>query len=213
MRRSDAVMRGLVFGLASLGLAGCGETADSLSDPNWQEGYMALQRAAPQLNEHLTLEQDLPKDCVAGKIGDEPIRSCKICVVLVRITSGRMGGLGGLAVDRGNFNIAFKRGISFEQPDVAPVDPASGVWVTASAGGPPSFSALKSARLDRGQIPGTEISMSGTFGGSVSYAIKRPGYLGVILDRNVLKEFLNATPAVNALAGLVGWCGPNAPSD
>jgi hypothetical protein len=207
MRHLVAATRWLAFGLATLGLAGCGNPVDALPDPTWQEGNQALMRAVPQLTQHLVLDQSTPKECVAGKIGEEPIRSCKVCAVVVVITSGRLGGLGGLSIERGIFNMPFKRGLSFEQPDVAPVDPTSGVWVAASIG-PPSFMQTKSVKLERGQIPGTEISMMRTFGGSVSYSIRSPGRLGIIANREVLKEFLSAAPAAEALAGLVGWCEP-----
>lgn len=68
--------------------------------------------------------------CVSGQdAGGRIVRTCNVCAVV--LTAGTRI----LNIERSEFNLAFRRAISKEQPDIAPID-GGGVWVAAVEPGP-----------------------------------------------------------------------------
>jgi hypothetical protein len=105
-------------------------------------------------------------DCVDGRdAGGRLVRTCNVCAVVLKAGHRNIYERQ-LELERSIFNVSFRRAISSSQPDVAPMDDASGVWVGAT---PPEVAlprstVLFSRALTSGDVDplGLSISDNGT---------------------------------------------------
>ena len=94
----------------------------------------------------------VPTSCVPGKIGQQEVQACHVCTVFAQIR------LDGIALSRTEYAVPFKRAISYEQPDVAPIDNGAGVWVPVLPTGPmgttqlPNSTVLSSRMLQQSDL-------------------------------------------------------------
>lgn len=111
-------------------LEGCGSAVARLPDPNQQEAQKGLVRLLDAAGHSFMLKvpDGQPTQCSPGKAGDVEVRTCKVCAATLYIDNRGFGSWSA-SVKREVFDIAFKRGQSFDQPDISPPDGSSGVWV------------------------------------------------------------------------------------
>jgi len=123
---------------AALALAGCDAPVAKLPDPSRQEAVQGLARLLKASNVSFSFHigPDQPTRCQPGKLGDAEVRSCKVCAQTF-YRDGSAHSFGIVLLKREEFDIAFKRGQSFEQPDISPADTRSGVWVAIVPEAPP----------------------------------------------------------------------------
>jgi hypothetical protein len=126
-------VKGRIAMLALLALPGCGQGGPP--DPTQEDAIQGLSALTSPLGPHVSYgNPTAPTNCQSGKLGDQIIRSCEICVVLLvpEYLDGP-GPVKNLILERVSLSSAFKRAISYGQADIAPVDQSSGVWVPALA--------------------------------------------------------------------------------
>jgi len=77
-------------------------------------------------------EASQPQDCQAGVDGQQQVQACKVCFVVVEVVprEDNLGthGVSAIIAERGMADVAFKKAISYAQPDIAPAG-SGGVWV------------------------------------------------------------------------------------
>lgn len=68
-----------------------------------------------------------PKNCVEGQMSGQHVLSCEVCAtfMLAQPLARRSEDV---YVEKLTLFIPFKRAVSLQQPDVAPLDQSSGVW-------------------------------------------------------------------------------------
>jgi len=122
--------------VAACVLAGCsnsgpgGQPSAERALPSAQDALAAL-RGANRGEDGAIYNAGAPLQCATGEAGGARVTACKVCVVY--IDYHRPGGgllYDGLAAHRVLVPITFKRGLSFQQPDVTP--DTGGVWVLAN---------------------------------------------------------------------------------
>lgn len=69
-----------------------------------------------------------PKNCVEGKMSGQHVLSCEVCTTLM-LAKPIARRSEDVYVEKLTIFIPFKRAVSLQQPDVAPLDQSSGVWV------------------------------------------------------------------------------------
>ncbi len=110
-------------------LGSCGSPEANLPHPTYGEAAKGIGRIVRALQtgpSKIMVPPAEPKQCSTGTINGETVRSCQICAYTIY----RDGGHRAIGeVRREVFNVAFKRGLSFEQPDVTPAN-GEGVWVS-----------------------------------------------------------------------------------
>lgn len=119
-----------VIAIGTLAILGaCQSPTASLPNPTQQEAAKAIGQIMHAEGKWASWEvaDRYPTNCMAGKLGDAEVRSCKVCASVVDIERPWTGSQA--VISREIFDIAFKRALSFDQPDVAPADPKMGVWV------------------------------------------------------------------------------------
>jgi hypothetical protein len=121
-------------------LAGCGSPEARLPDPNRKEAVKGVARLLDAANQSYSLNvpEGQPTQCSPGKLGDVEVRTCKVCVMTVYTRRGS-GDFWEASAKREVFDVAFKRGQSFDQPDISPPSASGGVWVSVIPPAPSQF--------------------------------------------------------------------------
>lgn len=155
-------------------IGSCGAPEASLPNPDHNEASKGIARIVRALQtgpSKIMVPPTEPKQCTTGTINGETVRSCQICA----ITIYRDGGHRQIGTARREvFNVAFKRGLSFEQPDVTPTN-GQGVWVsvipTGGLQGEEQMSRSLNGETGVGMFGGT--FHRGTYGDSFYYGPDR----------------------------------------
>lgn len=118
-------MRPIGFAVFLL-LASCGSPAANLPDPTHDDlaqGVIKSLRAL-QVGYH-TWIPNLPARCQPGTMGDVQVRTCNVCAITMY--RGNLYSSNPVTIRRENFSVVFKRAVSSDQPEVAPLT-QEGVW-------------------------------------------------------------------------------------
>lgn len=184
----------------------------SLADPNETEGQVAMAVATQALPGQKLMYgmPGAPKNCQPGTMNGQEIRICDVCAVHLIVNTDNLGfDIRSLHLQRAEFNIPFRRAASFEQPTIAPADPAQGVWVSAlSPGQAAPFREISGRDLTPDDLlrVGVTMARSGISNAPWAFSIRRPGYVGVIANPNVLLQMLAQSPVDQVMVPLVGSC-------
>lgn len=203
-------------GVASLILGGCSGGVSGPPDPTQADAQVAMRLVSGQLGSNVMYGQaGTPTECQSGMMGAQEVRSCKICALHVIAQQGTWGTRA-LHLQRAIFTVPFKRAIAHDQPDIAPTDDSLGVWVAAvSAPSPfqppaaPTYVELESKDLNANDLSRIGVTMGQNFDGSLSFSIRRPGYVGVIPNADALLEFLVTSEAGSVMQSIVEGCEPD----
>ena len=195
-----------------LTLNACNKLAP-IPDPSAEDGEKAMVQVlnALQLPAKLYFPVGTPKSCQPGTMNGQDVRSCKVCGFFV-IAQTSMFGIQRFFIRRADYDIPFKRAISYEQPDIAPAG-AGGVWTAAmpqpgSLGERSVPSAPTSTEYDLtpADMQRFGISMGRGLSGGYNFSVQRPGYIGVIPNANVLLDTMKIPAANDILFSLVNKC-------
>lgn len=119
------VLAVMLFGLAA---ASCGPLNPPIPDPTQADLVEGVSRSLQAL--HVVAKYrvpELPPRCEAGVMGEGvEVRTCTVCAIT--IYRGNLYSREPVTVRREEFSILFRRALSYDQPEVMPVDPESGVW-------------------------------------------------------------------------------------
>lgn len=206
----------LLLGLAAL--AGCNNPIDqktgsersslfgsapAIPDPSPQDARVALSGMLDYMGgpTMLTWPAGTPTNCQDGQMDQSKVRACEVCVVVTRVlTQGHAPqSLKAVTVERDIFNIAFKRAISYDQPDVIPASEGQGVWVVAKSpatGGPRpnlSYQAKETITLTVANLEQLGVrNHGGLMGGFVT--VQNGEVSGWPLEYNKMLEVFNERP-------------------
>lgn len=117
-----------------------------ISDPTTREAATALGRMllAGGFSYNIYGPLGGVTGCVDGQdVTGRIVRTCNLCAVVLTASSRN------LQIERSEFNILFRRAVSSQQPDIAPLD-NGGVWVASTTGD----------RTNRIEVPRNQIFMS-----------------------------------------------------
>ncbi len=102
-------------------LSACQLPAAPLPNPNQHEASKAIGRVLRAGDVAAwSIPEGQPTNCVPGTMDNTEVRSCKVCASIVYIEHDWTGSQA--VAKREIFDIAFKRALSFDQPDIAPSD-------------------------------------------------------------------------------------------
>lgn len=198
------MLRRGVFACVVIALTGCSGMT-SLPDPTREEVGHAIE----------SLRQSIPasviypsfgeaQNCRPGTMGDTPVLNCSVCAVMVRAEHSPIVGIQGVRARRGTFDLAFARALSHNQPHVVPADGSPGVWVVRAAAS--TFQETAARDLDGSDFAQLGLTVQRSFGGAQHYSVRRPGYIGVIPNAQILLEFLSTPEAQAMVESSVGRC-------
>lgn len=205
----------VLLGACVAALAGC---AGRVPDPTQAD----VNRAVPVMLRYMPLTIWFgpfgePTDCTDGQIDGVPVRSCKVCNTHMQLME-RKGPFGferwieSAQVRRVNLHVPFKRAISYDQPDIAPEDGASGVWVlamppaTALAPPPaPRFEVVGGRALSPDDPLPFDLVMSQNERG-ISFAVRRERYTGIFPNSQKLLEWLATPEMLDLYVRIIGTC-------
>ncbi len=115
----------------SMMAAACGSPAASLPDPTLDEAtnaVKALLRASMTGGYSMHIPSGQPTQCQKGMMGEVEVRSCKVCAEIIYVENQGFAVFNA-RIRREIFDVAFRRGQSFQQPDISPTEASAGVWV------------------------------------------------------------------------------------
>jgi len=157
-----------------------------------------------------------PTGCRSGLMDGREVRSCRVCAVHV-IMDADMESMGTLYAQRAEWNIPFRRAISHSEPDIAPMNPAEGVWVFSVPQRDrygrrpdlPSSTALERRDLGPSEMAQFGISMEQRGRGrTYNYLIREGDRAQIILNRSILLDRLTGRDNAMRIYSMVGSCTP-----
>lgn len=102
------------------------QLANPSTDDARRAADVALQRmATPTV---MAGPRGAPTECAGGMMNGQLVLSCKVCATIINAPP-EVRSAYDVSIRMVNFLIPFKRAIGYDQPDVAPLDGAPGVWV------------------------------------------------------------------------------------
>lgn len=144
---SAAIMAACAF------VVGCQSPEARLPDPDRLEAQKGVARLLTATNHSYSIivPAGQPTQCAPGKMGDVDVRTCNVCVLgLFTVNEGF--GNWRASVTREVHSVAFKRAQSFDQADIAPATPGSGVWVSIIPASPIPYAPPKLSRTIQEQV-------------------------------------------------------------
>jgi hypothetical protein len=205
-------MRLRFLAVALLALGACSKLVP-VPDPSAEDGKKAMLQVlnALQTPAKLYYPVGTPTSCQSGTLNGQDVRSCKVCGFFLIAQTG-MFGIQRFFVRRANYDIPFKRAISYEQPDIAPTG-TGGVWAAAMpAPGALGQQSMPTAPtsieydLTPADMQRFGISMGRGLSGGYNFSVQRPGYIGVIPNANVLLDTMKIPAENDILFSLVNKC-------
>lgn len=176
-----------------------------LSAPNNEEAEKAANIALSRIPGAIIRAGPVgvPKNCTPGTMNGQEVVSCSVCADFLLVTAFRITKLNQIVPMRVSLFIPFKRAISYDQPDVAPIDKSSGVWVGNFPSSnqfpvvePPRYTVEARGAFSSDDIPslnGTSVSPDGFIGNSfmqtyvpredVLRALGNPQYYRLIVQK------------------------------
>lgn len=194
----------------SMMAAACGSPVATLPDPTLDEATNAVQallRASMAGGYSMHIPSGQPTQCQKGMMGEVEVRSCKVCAEIIYVENQGFAVFNA-RIRREIFDVAFKRGQSFAQPDISPTEAGEGVWVpvipaAVNQYSPPQISREVQETVEINPARAADLTghtyRRGSFGSSTFY-----GPNGYTESKNVYQALLNIPSA--ARNSLVAPC-------